>query len=69
MRQLLFDFQLNHFMNRPESVGFEFLHQCMLENNTFHKSRNTNVGLFENTIFRRLSLLTWAEYRVVATSQ
>ena len=41
----------------------------MHEDNTFGKSINTTGGLFENPIFVRLSLLTWAEYRVVATSQ
>ena len=41
----------------------------MYGDNTFGKSINTNRGLFESPIFVRLSLLTWAEYRVVATSQ
>ena len=41
----------------------------MDEDNKLGKSINRNKGLFENPIFVRLSLLTWAEYRVVATSQ
>ena len=63
-----FTFQLNHLINRGAAVRF-FSINAMYGDHTFGKSINTNRGLFESPIFVRLSLLTWAEYRVVATSQ